>query len=463
MKRLRGDTITYAVSGLAIFVFAVLLVFALIRLIDTETEMRRNVGDNMLWAIAQAHAAALQMDSAIARRTGLPGSDAELERRYNVLLSRLDLLTSGPQSRYMAELGFEQDIETQYRNILADEDTILGLAPGDTATAAALHDRLGTFARTLGRAANKSMVAHWDVTGARLDAQHAAILQVIISIVAILALGIFLSVTTLRAVLAKQRVQRSLAREQEIGETYRSFVALVSHQFRTPLSVIDSAMQRLVRRGDGMTIDDIKTRAEQARAEVHGLTRLIETTLDAMRLDADQVETDPQPCEIGPFVETIRNRQLDTTPHRRIVVTVGNEVPPRLTTDPILAEQILGNLVSNAVKYSPHNEPVGLSVHAEANEIHFAVTDNGIGIPEAEHELLFNRFFRASTASGIPGSGIGLSVSNQLARILGGRLDFTSRSGHGSTFTLILPVEASAPRSATEARAKFQAVESQTS
>src|SRR5690606_22110372 len=113
--------------------------------------------------------------------------------------------------------------------------------------------------------------------------------------------------------------------------------------------------------------------------------------------------------------------------------------PPAIETDPLLAEQVLSNLVSNAIKYSPLTEAVSIRVTAENNQICFSVEDRGVGIPQDEQYKLFGRFFRASTAGDVPGTGVGLSIASQLARLLGGELDFISRAGIGSTFTLRLP------------------------
>ena len=444
----RNEALAYAIAGIAIFAFAVLLVFALFRLAGTEAEMRENERDNMLWALSQAHAAVLLLDTEIARQVGIPQSMADVERRYNVVLSRLALLNRGPQARYISDLGLGDNLAAANRAIRSIEDDILGLSHGDVETAAAIHDVLEPLIGDLGLAGNRSMVRQWDATGARLDRQRESIIQVIVSIVAIIILGTVLSVIMLRSMAQRQRLMRSFVREQEIAEAYRSFVALASHQFRTPLAVIDSSMQRLLRSGRGIKPEEIEERAGHVRAEVRGLNELIGATLDVVKLDAGQVSADPARCDIAMLVDRVRARQLEATPGRTITVRVGREVPPAIETDQLLAEQIMGNLVSNAVKYSPQTEPVFIRVTAENRQICFAVEDRGVGIPEDEQEKLFGRFFRASTAQDVPGTGVGLSIASQLARLLGGELEFVSRAGIGSTFTLRLPNEWASPGTA---------------
>ena len=437
----KNDKIAYVMAGIAIVAFAILLVFALFRLAETEAKMRENEGDNMLWVISRTRSAALLLDAAITQHAALPQSKGDIERRYNVLLSRLTLLSEGPQQRYMRDLGLGDDLALAQTEIRTRKGDILGLSFGDTGAVASIHEILGPLIQKLGRAGNRSMVRQWEATGARLDKQRQSILQVIVSILAIIALGVFLSVTMLRAMAGRQRFLRSFEREQEVAETYRSFVALVSHQFRTPLAVIDSAMQRLLRSGRSMKRAEIERRAEQVRAEVRGLTDLIGATLDVVRLETGQVMADPGICNIAALVDRVRTRQLAETPDRVIKVQIADEVPPFTDTDPLLAEQILNNLVSNAVKYSPETEPVAVRVSAINRQICYAVQDGGVGIPDGEQEKLFGRFFRASTSDGVPGIGVGLSIASQLATLLGGELECVSHAGIGSTFTLKLPIE----------------------
>ncbi|GEM_PF-1649468 len=442
----RRDLAAYSVAGIAIVAFVILLAFALLRLAETEAEMRRNEGDNMLWAISRTQSAALLLDSAVSRQTSIPNADAELERRYNVVLSRLTLLSEGPQLRYMKDLRLDDEIAATTRQIRALEPRILGLSFGDTETAIAIHQTLAPLIEGLGRAGNQSMVRQWEATGARVDSQRAAIGQVIVSIVAIIALGIFLSLTLLRAMAERQRAGHFLALERETADLYRGFVTLVSHQFRTPLAVIDSAMQRILRSGHTMSRPEIDQRARQVRAEIEGLTSLLDATLDVVRLEAGQVAARPVQCDIADLVERVKARQLAETPGRMLRVSFGDEVPPFLTTDPVLVEQILTNLVSNAVKYSPETEPVLMNVTAENRQIRFTVEDRGVGVPDDEQDKLFSRFFRASTAQGLPGTGVGLSTSHQLAHLLGGTLEFVSHAGIGSIFTLRLPDEWAGPK-----------------
>ncbi|MDZ5697903.1 HAMP domain-containing sensor histidine kinase [Chelativorans sp. M5D2P16] len=434
----RRGVLAYPFSLAAILIFTGLLVFALWRLWSTEAALRTQAGDNMLWAIAQAQVATQQLDITLAQER-LEEADADaLALRYDVLLSRLTLLEDGPQRRYLADLGHFETIHALAERVYARENAFLsaGVRAGDAGEP--LHELLAELAREIGRAANRAMVAQWNETGAQLDKQHGAIMQVIATVIVILAIGAFISWRMLAAVHAEQRAQMSLLREQEIREAYRSFVALVSHQFRTPLSVIDASMQRILRAGDLMPRAEIRQRAGRVRETVKGLTDLMQATLDSMKLEAGRIEVKKTECDIAAELETARKRQLDASPGRTIHVDTGSEVPARITTDALLFQQIVGNLLANALIYSPQTEPVTVRVRADSSRIRIAVEDRGIGIPEEEKDRLFQPFFRASTAAKVNGVGMGLHLSRRLARMLGGDLTFESRQGFGSTFTLAL-------------------------
>ena len=437
MKARRG-VLAHPFSLATIVIFTGLLSFALWRLSDTEAALRTQAGDNMLWVISQAQVAAQRLDVTLSRARLGEADAASLRLRYDVLLSRLALLDAGPQQRYLADLGHKESLRTLADEVYAREEAFLSSALSSADET--LHDLLERLAHELGLAANRAMVTQWNETGSQLDRQHEAILQVIAAVVVILALGALISWRMLLALHAEQRAQMSLLREQEIREAYRNFVALISHQFRTPLSVIDSSMQRILRSGPSMAHGEIAERAQRVRDRVKSLTDLMQATLNSVRLEAGQVEIAQVECDIAAELKSVREQHLEAGPERTIRIDIGNEVPARITTDPLLLQQIIGNLLANAITYSPRNEPVTIRASASNNRLRIDVKDRGTGIPEKEQQLLFQPFFRASTATDARGVGIGLHLSRRLAQLLGGELTFESRQGFGSTFTLELPI-----------------------
>jgi PAS domain S-box-containing protein len=238
-------------------------------------------------------------------------------------------------------------------------------------------------------------------------------------------------------------LEKALKRERDLRDLYRSFVSMVSHQFRTPLSIVDSGAQRMIRRGAEMTGDEIRERAGKIRAAAMRLTRLVSSTLNAAKLEAGQIDLNVRRCDIAKLVEDACERQQEADQEREFRLDIEG-LPSSVLCDPLLVDQILSNLLSNAVKYSPAPAPIEIEGKADADWFHLRISDRGVGIPENEQSRLFDRFFRATTAAGIEGTGIGLYVARTIARMHGGEVRAEPRHGGGSSFTLSLPTEGKA-------------------
>ncbi|MGC9457581.1 MAG: PAS domain-containing sensor histidine kinase [Halothiobacillaceae bacterium] len=237
---------------------------------------------------------------------------------------------------------------------------------------------------------------------------------------------------------AARSLAAALAREQDVSEFYRSFAASVSHQFRTPLAVIDSGLQRLIRRADAFSLEELRERAGRLRQAVSGMTMLVERSLTAARLDGGLLAPDGCRCDLSALARRLFNEYRDSHPDRRFVLELPEDGPLTARGDPVLIEQILTNLLANAVKYAG-DSAIRLRFWQDGEQMHGTVSDHGLGIPEAEQTRVFERFFRASNTAGVPGTGLGLHLSWRLARLLGGSLCVESRQGEGATFTLSLP------------------------
>jgi len=234
----------------------------------------------------------------------------------------------------------------------------------------------------------------------------------------------------------------SLAAEREMNQRQRTFISVVSHEFRTPLAIIDGTAQRLARNANTHDPADLMERVKRIRGGVGRLTELIERTLSSSKLDETGIKLERQPVALADLVETICSRQREIAKDFRILTDL-EAVRVTVQGDPALLDQIFTNLLSNAVKYSGERRSIavlGTAVSAEAVEI--AVSDGGLGIPEEEISKLFQRFFRASTAKGIAGTGIGLHLVRQLVELHGGSIKVESTLGEGSTFTVRLPLPA---------------------
>lgn len=233
-------------------------------------------------------------------------------------------------------------------------------------------------------------------------------------------------------------LQRALSEEQRHSRLQRRFVSMASHEFRTPLAIIDSTAQRLLRKLEQMSREELVERINRIRQTVARMGELIETMLEAGRSEEGKTEFKPIEIDIGTVIRRVVKRQRDITPDRRFAEEY-HDLPAVYVADPRLVEHILVNLLANAVKYSPKDSEVSVRVIGSTNGIDLVVADRGVGIPAEELQHIGETFFRASTSAGIPGTGVGLNLVKTFVALHGGTVAIDSQVGSGTTFTIHLP------------------------
>ncbi|MGI9417347.1 MAG: ATP-binding protein [Geminicoccaceae bacterium] len=234
-------------------------------------------------------------------------------------------------------------------------------------------------------------------------------------------------------------LEAALNKERELSGLQRQFVSMVSHEFRTPLAIIDGNAQRLLRRIDKVTPDKLADVMGKMRVSVHRLTELMESMLSAARLEDGRIEFDPGECDIRTLIEETCSGYRELNRDHQFILDI-DRLPAMISADQKLLRQVISNLVSNAIKYAPDGRRIWITAREDPpDHVRIAVRDEGIGIPEDELEMLFGRFFRASTSTGIPGSGIGLHLVKHLIDLHGGEVGVESREGEGTTFVVRLP------------------------
>jgi PAS domain S-box-containing protein len=240
-----------------------------------------------------------------------------------------------------------------------------------------------------------------------------------------------------------RELDAALTRERTTAELYRNFGTMISHQFRTPLALVDSALQRLVRRRDRLTPAEVLNRGEDARGAIARLVRLVESTLDAARLDAGQIEVRRQVCDLGGLVAEICSRLTEDTGLGRITVTLPDGGSANAYCDPVHAENILTNLLSNAVKYSPETTPINITFAGNESQIECVVTNMGSQVDSFDREALFERYYRGSNTEGRPGIGVGLYMARALARLQSGDVQLQRSEPGLVRLAVLLPRNAS--------------------
>ncbi len=243
--------------------------------------------------------------------------------------------------------------------------------------------------------------------------------------------------------IAHQReLEIALAKEREINGLQRQFVSMVSHEFRTPLAIIDGNAQRLARRLPDLTPERSGKALQKVRRAVKRLTELMDSVLNAAHLEEGRITYEPEPCDLAEIVREISDSYADVYPDHPIQVDVSG-LSDCIVADPKLIRQVVSNLTSNAVKYSPSGTTIWINGWQDEQSGYsmISVRDEGVGIPNAELGCLCDRFFRASTSTGIAGTGIGLHLVQHFVALHGGTIEIESEEGEGSTFTIRLPSE----------------------
>lgn len=233
---------------------------------------------------------------------------------------------------------------------------------------------------------------------------------------------------------AKNKVVVSLFKERELGALRSGFVSMASHEFRTPLTTILSSsdlIQQYVERRD---YENISKHTDRIKSSVNGLNRILTDFLSLGRLEDKKISINKEERDITAGVKEVQeNLKHLFKPGQTL--TCYHEGKSTAFIDHILLTNILTNLISNAVKYSPENGHITVKSSILNDVVKISVQDSGIGIPTNEQKHLFDRFFRASnTVDSTQGTGLGLYIVQQYTVLMGGKVGFTSKEGEGSTF-----------------------------
>jgi signal transduction histidine kinase len=238
-------------------------------------------------------------------------------------------------------------------------------------------------------------------------------------------------------------VVRRLLRKSETARTrYQQAIHFVTHEMRTPLTAIQGSSELMGRYR--LSEDKSKQLAQMINTESRRLARMIQTFLDVERLSEGEMELKREPFEVARIVEACLDRVRPLADRKRIELQVDGITESELLGDRELMEYAVYNLLNNAVKYSPPETRITVHARRSGEQLHLSVKDQGIGMDEAELRSIFKKFYRTkkAEASGEAGTGIGLSIVDQIVTSHGGRVEVSSKPGVGSCFTLVLPVSA---------------------
>jgi two-component system, OmpR family, sensor kinase len=246
-----------------------------------------------------------------------------------------------------------------------------------------------------------------------------------------------------QSVLARQAamLEEQLAKEQQLALLQSNFVSMASHEFRTPLTIIDGHAGRMAKMKDTTTSEEIRDRAGKIRAAVLRMTHLIDNLLNSSRLMEGGTKLYFHAAEIdaAAVLHEVCQLHREMAPGLQIIEHFAKANLPVLGDQKLLF-QAFSNLLSNAVKYSPGGGSIDVTAQVIADRVVVTVTDRGIGIPASDLDRLFERYHRGSNVSGIVGTGIGLHLVKMVVDLHAGSVEVASKLGQGTCFTLRLPI-----------------------
>ena len=230
-------------------------------------------------------------------------------------------------------------------------------------------------------------------------------------------------------------LEEQLAQEQRLALLQRNFVSMASHEFRTPLTIIDGHARRLSKMKESVTPAEIEERAGKVRAAVLRLTHLIDNLLNSARVidGAAEFYFEPTAMDMALLLREVCQLHREMVPGAEIAERFTSTAIP-MVGDAKLLFQVFSNLLSNAVKYSPGGGTIEVEAAIDGDEVVVTVADHGIGIPAGDLDRLFERYHRGSNVSGIVGTGVGLYLVKIAVDRHGGRVEVHSREGGGLVF-----------------------------
>jgi signal transduction histidine kinase len=233
-------------------------------------------------------------------------------------------------------------------------------------------------------------------------------------------------------------VRRQLRRSESEKSRYQQAIHWAAHEMRTPLTAIQGSSEIMT----NYSLPEAKQKqlSEMINSESKRLARLIQTFLDVERLAEGQMDLKREVFEASDLIGTCMQRVEPLAQRKRITMSLDTPVDGALTGDRELMEYALYNLLTNAVKYSAGDTHVSVSAEHSGEDLRVSVRDQGIGMDSKEIKNIFKKFYRTKRAeqSGEVGTGIGLSIVEQIVTHHGGRMEVTSEPGKGSCFTMVL-------------------------
>ncbi len=240
---------------------------------------------------------------------------------------------------------------------------------------------------------------------------------------------------------AEEEARKALDRERELNELKSKFVSIASHEFRTPLSTVMSSASLISQYIERQEVAKVSKHVQRIKSSVNHLTSILNDFLSLGKLEEGKVDINKEVIPVGEFLNEVTEEIISSLKPGQTLKHSCEPGVHEVHSDSRILRNILFNLISNASKYSDDNKPIIIECFRQRDQVGFAIRDEGIGIPQEDQKHMFDRFFRASNAGQVQGTGLGLNIVKRYAELLGGTISFTSEYGKGSTFTVFIPIQ----------------------
>jgi two-component system sensor kinase FixL len=239
---------------------------------------------------------------------------------------------------------------------------------------------------------------------------------------------------------AKEEVSLSLEKEKELGLLKSRFVSIASHEFRTPLTSIQLSVSLIEKYAEPFNSHNIVKHVGKIKSAVGNLTSILNDFLSLEKLESGMQEPTYNNFDLVQFAEAITEEMQVLAKQNQNIIYQHTGIKSTVRLDQNLLKNCIVNLVNNAIKYSGENTFIGFTTEINKRECIITVSDNGIGIPEADQKHLFEAFFRAHNTGTIPGTGLGLNIVARYTSLMNGKIDFKSDVNQGTLFTITFPM-----------------------
>ncbi|MFL5753796.1 MAG: ATP-binding protein [Bacteroidia bacterium] len=236
----------------------------------------------------------------------------------------------------------------------------------------------------------------------------------------------------------KKDLNKALEKEKDLNELKSRFVSMASHEFRTPLTTMMSSLSLVTKYGEQNDKENQVKHVSKIKTSINNLTDILNDFLSVSKLEEGKTENMPEEFDLRLFMaDVIMEMRNMAGPDQELVQE--HEGKEKASLDKKLLKNILFNLISNAIKFSPEGGRIIIGAHVSGSAVKIIVKDSGIGISKEDQKHLFERFFRGHNATHIQGTGLGLNIVTKYVELMNGSMSFESKENKGTTFTIIIP------------------------